>query len=283
VYLLTRRYVDKVIVCDDGSTDMTPYLAEAMGADLIRHKKNMGKGAALKSLFERAIELNPDVIITLDSDGQHDPHEIPKLAQPILTGQADVVIGSRYVEGSWSDTPLYRRMGLKIVNAISHHVEGINVRDTQSGFRAYSKNALSALLQCDSIGFGIETEQLKVLEKEKLKLIEVPISIHYDGLEKTSNKNSVTHGMELVAVAIRLVVEERPLLYLGIPGILLVVLGMFTGLDVLFNFNATRYFSLPMALITLGSLFTGALFMITSLILYAVSRLRYRLGMKDTI
>ena len=104
---------------------------------------------------------------------------------------------------------------------------------------------------------------------------------HYSGLEKTSNKNSVTHGMELVAVAIRLVVEERPLLYLGIPGILLAVLGMFTGLDVLFNFNATRYFSLPMALITLGSLFTGALFMITSLILYAVSRLRYRLGMKD--
>jgi glycosyltransferase involved in cell wall biosynthesis len=102
------RYVDRVVVCDDGSVDLTGAIAEGLGAVVIRHERNRGKGAALRSAFLRARELGADVVVMLDADGQHDPEEIPGLIEPILRGEADMVVGSRYAEGSKTDAPLYR-------------------------------------------------------------------------------------------------------------------------------------------------------------------------------
>ena len=87
-----------MVVCDDGSSDLTGEIAERLGAVVVRHEKNLGYGAALQSLFKRASELNADVLVTLDADGQHDPAEIPRLVKPIEDGVAEVVLGSRFMD-----------------------------------------------------------------------------------------------------------------------------------------------------------------------------------------
>ncbi|MBC7090505.1 MAG: glycosyltransferase family 2 protein [Nitrososphaeria archaeon] len=270
VILQTKRYVNQVIVCDDGSTDMTAEIAENLGAIVLKHTKNMGKGAAIKTLLEYAKQLKPDIIVTLDADGQHDPNGIPKLLKPIIEEKAEFVIGSRYVPGSKTETPLYRRIGLKIVNWLSGRGK---VKDTQSGYRAYPSKIVDLILQCESKGYGIEVEQLTLAIKNKLRIIEVPITIRYKNLENPSKRNPIRHGTELITIALRLIVEEKPLVFLGVPGILLIVIGLVSGVYLLLYFNMTRYFSIPIALITLGTLFTGILLVVTALILYSLTRL----------
>jgi len=276
VVLLARKHVDRVVVCDDGSRDMTAEIAEKLGATVVRHCKNMGKGVALRTALEYLKQLNPDVVVTMDSDGQHDPRGIPRLLEPIIRGEADMVIGSRYVAGSETDAPFYRRLGLKLVNSVSRKSGRGVVRDTQSGFRAYSAKVLDFMQECEAGGYGVETEQLAVAVKNGLRVVEVPIAVRYKGLEKTSKRNPVRHGAELIGMALRLIVEERPLLLLGVPGALLTMLGIGTGVYLLWYFNVTRYFSIPVALITLGALFMGTILFITSLMLYAITRLKQK-------
>ena len=269
VVLLARRHVDRVVVCDDGSRDMTAEIAEKLGAMVVRHQKNMGKGAALRTALECLKQLNPDVVVTMDADGQHDPKGIPRLLEPIIRGEADMVIGSRYVEGSETDAPFYRRLGLKFVNSVSRKGTKVVIGDTQSGFRAYSAKVLDLMQQCEAEGYGVETEQLAVAVRNGLRVVEVPIAVRYKGLEKTSKRNSVRHGAELVGMALRL-------LLLGVPGGMLTILGIGTGVYLLWYFNVTRYFSIPVALITLGALFMGTILFITSLMLYAITRLKQK-------
>ncbi len=276
VVLLTRRYVDMVVVCDDGSPDLTGDIAEALGAVVIRHGRNKGKGAALRSAIKRAWEMNPDIVVVLDADGQHNPDDIPRLLEPILNNKADMTVGSRYIEGSVVDAPLYRRLGLRFINFLSRRAIPTNVKDTQSGFRAFSAKALSNLLSFESDGYVVEMEQLALAEKSGLRIVEVPVHIQYEGLENTSKNHPLFHGTELVGFALRLIVEERPLLFLGVPGALLILLGVVFGGYFLWYFNLTRYFSLPMALVSFGALSLGTLLFITSLVLYAISRLKRR-------
>ncbi|MEM3713428.1 MAG: glycosyltransferase family 2 protein [Nitrososphaeria archaeon] len=273
VIIQTKKYVNKIIVCDDGSVDMTADIAEALGAIVLKHTKNMGKGSALKTLLQYAKQLNPDIVVTLDADNQHDPNDIPKLLKPIMEGKADLVIGSRYVLGSKTETPLYRRVGLKIINWLSGKKR---VKDTQSGFRAYPLKTIDLMLQCESKGYSIEAEQLALAIKNKLKILEIPVTIKYKGIEKPSKKNPIKHGMELVGIAIRLIVEEKPLQLLGLPGIILITVGLIGGTYLLIYFNITRYFSIPIALITLGALFIGTILFVTALILYSLTRLMNR-------
>ena len=276
IVILAQKYVDKVIVCDDGSTDMTGEIASRLGAEVIRHERNMGKGVALKTMLTYVKPLSPNIVVTLDADGQHDPNEIPEVLKPIINREADMVVGSRYIEGSKTDIPLYRKIGLKLVNLASKRSSRGIIKDTQSGFRAFSSKMLDFMLECKAKGYGIETEQLALAVKNGFRVAEVPITVKYKGLEKTSKKNPVTHGVELIGLALRITVEERPLLFFGLPGAVLLLLGLASGVYLLWYFNETRYFSIPIALITLGALFTGVTLFITSLILYAIARLKER-------
>ncbi len=168
VVLRTKQYADRVIVVDDGSSDRTAEVARLAGAEVIRHQKNMGKGAALKTGFEALNDLQSEaylhisggmgpksgnesqnghgIIVTIDTDGQHDPADIPKLVEPILKGEADMVNGSRYLNGNKKDTPFYRRMGQKVLDAATNLDSGLSVTDTQSGFRAFSSQQISVYL-----------------------------------------------------------------------------------------------------------------------------------------
>jgi len=273
VVLQTMKYVDKVIVCDDGSDDMTADIAEKLGAVVIR-SEHKGKGFALTTALRYAGKFNPAIAVTLDADGQHDPNDIPHLIKPILEDKADVVTGSRYLKESRWDPPFYRRLGLWLINKLSRKSCNEIVRDTQCGFRAFSAKALKIVQQCESEGYGIEMEQLSLAVKNGLRVVEVPVTVRYKGLGKTSKRNPLKHGSELIGAALRLIMEERPLLFLGVPGTLLIILGMLTGIYLLWNFNVTRYFSIPIALITLGTLFMGTILFIASIILHAVTRIK---------
>ncbi len=281
VIMGAQKHAGLVLVGDDGSTDNTAEIARKMGAEVLSNPRNMGKGSVLNMLINYAYELRPDALVTIDGDGQHDPEEIPRLAQPILQKEADLVVGSRYVDGASTDAPQYRRFGLRVINAMTKPETGPGgVKDTQSGFRAYSSRALGVVSWCESVGFGIDAEQLVKAAQHKLRIVEVPITVRYNGVGKTSTKGPMGHGMELIGSAIKLVAEDRPLLMLGVPGMVLIGASIVLGIDLLTAFNETRYFSIPKALLMGFAVTGGFTLIISSLLLYAISRINRKIERK---
>jgi len=264
VILKARKYVDKVIVCDDGSTDMTAEIAEALGAEVIRHERNMGYGAAIGSLFEKAREENADIMITLDADGQHNPDDIPRLLKSIVNGEADIVIGSRFLTRE-ADIPTYRKIGIKVINWIMR-AKAKKTSDTQSGYRAYSKKALQ-LIKPAEMGMGVSTEILLKAEQNNLKIKEVPIRIFYN-VGQPSTINPLTHALDVIFSTIKQLSIRHPLMFYGIPGIISLLVALGTGLMLIHLFNATRYFSLPLAIITVGFGMAGAILCSTAIMLW---------------
>ena len=161
--LEAQKHVDVVLVCDDGSTDSTAEIAERMGADVIRHDRNLGYGAALKTLFTVARELNADVLVTLDGDGQHDPSEIPSLVDPVLENKADIVLGSRFLNKE-NGVPRYRRWGIQLISKLTGAVSNHRFLDAQCGFRVYGRKALNGLDLVEN-GMGSSVEILLKAKK----------------------------------------------------------------------------------------------------------------------
>lgn len=265
-----EKYVNKIVVVDDGSKDTTRLIASRLGAQVISHERNLGKGAALKTAFNFVKTLKCDIIVTIDGDGQHDPRDIPALIEPLIRGEVDVVIGSRYADGANDEAPLYRKFGLKILNYLSRKATKTSVNDTQSGFRAYTTKALSLLGLQEYNGYSVETEQLKILAANKVRITELPINVKYRGLEKTSKMSPLIHGGQILASTIKLIAQDHPLLYLGFPGLSLIILGLIFGFHLLDLFNASRYFSIPIAIISVGTIVIGLILTLVALILYVV-------------
>ena len=186
----TLGHVDEVIVVDDGSSDKTSEVAIEAGARVIKHSVNLGKGEALKSGF-KAIG-DDSIIITIDGDGQHNPSEIPDLVRPIIEDGADLVNGSRYMNGPEENTPAYRRVGQKVLDIATNISAGTKVTDSQSGFRAFSPQSKNVFRFKDT-GFGIESEMLVDAAEAGLKIVEVPITVRYD--LDGSTKDPITHGV----------------------------------------------------------------------------------------
>jgi len=215
-----QEYVDQVIVCDDGSSDMTAAIAEKLGARVIRHESNMGKGEAFRSLFSACRDGNVDIMVTIDGDDQHDPADIPKLVDPLARGEADIVIGARFHEKN-EGIPAYRRAGNKLLNAVT--VSGIS--DTQSGFRAYDRKAIELLRPSES-GMGVDSEILMDAERHGLSLMEVPVSVRY-GIGKTSTHNPIYHTVDVLTSAIKLTSIRHPMTFYGIPGLVITCVGIY--------------------------------------------------------
>ncbi len=273
VILKAKKYVDIVIVCDDGSTDLTREISRSLGAEVVRHERNMGYGAALHTLFSEALRRGVDVAVTLDADGQHDPDFIPDLIEPIEKGEADLVVGSRFIRGgSAPGISPTRKLALKILNSLGRKATKLTISDTQSGMRAYSKRALKAALEAMEKGMAVSLGILKEVGRAGLKVREVPIRVSYK--ETKPSKNPFLHFSELFTTIMRIVLEEKPLLYLGMPGVIFLFISLYFGWWALSLYLSTRYFSIPMALISVGSLMTGFLLIITSFQLYSIYRIR---------
>ena len=272
VILLAQKHVDAVVVCDDGSQDLTADIAQRLGAIVVKHEKNMGYGVAIRTLFEKARALNADMLLTLDADGQHNAREIPKLIQPILENKADIVIGSRFLQQN-SGMPLYRRFGIKVLTKMTNSSRRKGaLTDAQCGFRAYNRKAIEGII-LEEQGMGVSAEALMKARDLGLVVAEVPVEVRYRDLE-TSTHNPFRHGLGVISTIIRMVVEERPLIYLGIPGAILLSLGMFFGLWTLQLYYISEPHSITtnVALASLAFTLIGIFFLFTAITLYAILR-----------
>lgn len=264
-----KKHVDSVIVCDDGSTDNTAKIAKNAGAVVISHKTNRGYGAAIISLFEYARDNNAEIMITLDGDGQHNPDQIPLLLNTLTQHNVDVVIGSRFLNQN-TEAPGYRQRGIKIITSAANYGADLKVSDSQSGFRAYSKNAIDAIHPTEE-GMSVSTEILLKISNKGLSLAEIPITISYEG--DTSVHNPLSHGVSVLANTIKYISIKHPLQFYGIPGLGLIVAGIILGgmfLDAYLNQQTVFYGSL------LGSIvmfLLGAILSVTSIILFSMANL----------
>ena len=184
------KFVDYVLVVDDGSTDRTSQIAKDAGARVIKHYNNLGKGVSLKDAFAEV--RGYDIVVTIDGDGQHNPNEMPELMRPIREGRADIVNGSRYLNGS-DDASAYRRAGLRVLDIATNITSGTHVTDSQSGFRAFSGKTIPYFRFRDT-GFGIESEMLADAAENNFRILEVPITVRYD-VENPSTNGPVNHVM----------------------------------------------------------------------------------------
>ena len=266
VVTMAQKYADLIVCVDDGSSDSSARIAESCGAIVVRHRVNRGYGGALKSLFLKAKQLQADALVVLDSDGQHDASDIPKLLKPILEENKDFVIGSRFIEGGGgTDMPAYRRLGIKVITAASNLSRDTSIKDTQSGFRAFSKRALD-MLRFDREGMELALEMLEDAHDKKLKITEVPTLVRYD-VPKGSNFTAVSHGFTVLSWALISLSHKKPLLVLGLPGLGLFATGAAMGLNLAQNVTGQidNYIGTGLSAVWIGVL--GLSLMATGLVL----------------
>ena len=261
--------VDSVVVCDDGSTDLTSKESQDAGAFVIQHKQNKGKGAALQSLFDFARHSNADVIVTIDGDGQFLPEEIPKLTEDIKNGKSDIVIGYRFE--TEKDMPSYRKIGNKVLDELSKTASNLNLRDTQSGFRAYSKKAIEKI-NFKNNGFVADSEILIDASTKDLTISEQHVTVLYNTGTRTSTQNPIRHGSSVLISLLEMVLMKRPLTFLGIPGLIMSVIGIITSSLTLISFNETGYFSIPLTLLSIVLFTVGIMLVLVSGILFSFNR-----------
>jgi len=266
IVLQARQYVDEVIVIDDGSTDNTARVAELAGATVIRHAENRGKGAAIQSILAEAKKRNPDVLVLLDADSQHNPNEIPALIKPVSEG-FDLVIGSR--EAQKDKTPTYRRIGRKVLLHSARLASKANITDSESGFRALSPKAINNL-KLKATGFAIESEMITRAADRNLKITEVPISNIYT--EDGSTLNPIRHGIDVLSRIIAMISQRRPLFFFGLAGGILVVIGLIIGIRVINIAATTGALAIGSTVLTTLFIIAGILSIFTGIILNALSR-----------
>lgn len=271
VVLKTRRYVDEVLVVDDGSQDETAELAQAAGATVLRHSQNRGKGVALNTGFTAIRERGgDDIVVTLDADGQHEPAELLEVIAPICDEQADLVIGSRYLVKE-SDVPVSRVLGHKFFNFVTKQASGVGVSDSQSGYRAFSMRALRSLTFSSS-SFSVESEMQFLARQHNLRVVEVPIVIRYTDKPKRS---VIQHGMIVLNGILQLTGQYRPLLYFGVPGLAMLLIGLIWGLWVVNIFYTARELAVGYAIVSTLLTISGMIALSTAVTLHSVRGLLY--------
>ena len=184
-----KKYVDKVIVVDDGSTDKTGEMAKKANAIVLRHLVNLGKGAALKTGCDYAVKNKADVIIAIDADAQHDPDEIPNFLETIKSH--DVVLAYRKIN---KNMPFILRFGNSFINKTITFLYGIKIRDSQCGYRAFTPEAYKKL-RWKASDYSMESEAIAKIGKYKLSYVEIPIATIYSDRYKGT---TVLDGIKIV-------------------------------------------------------------------------------------
>lgn len=265
-----KKYVDRVIVVDDCSSDNTADIAESLGAYVVRHEVNKGYGATLKSCFRLAREFNADAMVIIDSDGQHSPDEIPQLLEPLIHG-VDLVIGSRFVNGNGKNIPIYRKVGMKILDIATELAGGINVTDSQSGFRAYGKKAIEKI-RFNREDMSAGSEILLQAKDHNLKFTEVEIHCRYD-LEECSSQNPFVHGSKVLMPILKDMEFRRPLYYFTVPGMMLGTIGLFMVMMFSQDFLSGGILSFGLTLLMILFMLICLFMTFTGIILHAMSKM----------
>lgn len=268
VVLQTQPHVETVIVIDDGSTDKTAEIAQLAGARVCSHDQNKGKGAAIQTGFELGMTDDADTLVFLDGDGQHDPDSIPALVEPIENGESDLVIGSRTKQGIGT-APRHRKVGRGILNTITNAVNGTEVTDTQSGFRAMRAGLIEEMIFEDT-GMGIESTLLTEAVGAGAQVSEIPVQEHYPKTA-SSNHNPISHGVAVLSSILKIVRREHPLLVFGIIGAISLLLGGYLGYDTTTHYWATQVFWPGRAMLSMLFAIIGTQLITAALILDSVN------------
>jgi len=261
-----KNITDSIIVCDDGSSDMTSEISKNLGAVVISHKKNMGYGAAIRTIFQKSIELDSDILVTFDADGQHRIDDVSKILQPLENNEADIVIGSRFLDNE-SKVPNYRKIGIKVITQVTNASLKKKLTDSQSGFRAYNKQALTQISPSE-MGMGISTEILIKASNKGLRIAEIPITILYH--DDASTHNPVSHGTSVLVSTIKFTSIEHPLKFYGIPSIIFLIIGS------AFTYSAIQYYveigrlNTNLTVIGAGAILIGLVLLISAILLYSI-------------
>jgi len=265
-----QKITNKIIVCDDGSSDSTAKIAKEMGALVVQHETNLGYGAAIRSIFLKAREEKSEFLITLDSDGQHRIEDIQTILKPLQNKEADLVIGSRFLNNDGKNVPSYRKVGIKILTKLANTSLKQNITDSQSGFRGYGKHVIENVTPSES-GMGVSNEILIKANKQGLKIVEVPIIILYDG--DTSTHNPISHGSSVLISTLKFISMEHPLKFYGMPGFVFLSIGLGFLIFTVNLFTETRQILLSSAIIGVGSTIFGIILIQSSILLYAMVKL----------
>jgi glycosyltransferase involved in cell wall biosynthesis len=264
--LKLQKITDRIIVCNDGSSDLTGEIAEKMGVIVINHPKNLGYGAGIRSIFLKAKEIDSDILVTFDADGQHRIEDIQTVLEPIMKDEADIIIGSRFL-GDSKNIPGYRKAGIKTITSVTNTAMDSKITDSQSGFRAYNKKVLKDIIPSE-YGMGVSTEILIKANKMGFRIKEVPIVIKYEG--DTSTHHPVSHGVSVILSTMKFISIEHPLKFYGIPGVIFLGVGLFFTIWAIQIFTEFHHILTNIAMIGVGSIIIGTMLTMTAIMLYSL-------------
>jgi len=262
-----KDVVDGIIICNDGSSDLTSQIVKGLGVTVIDHVKNLGYGAAIKSIFQRFLETDGDILVTIDADGQHRIEDIKKVVKPILYNNADLVIGSRFAGTNATNIPKYRKIGISAITKITNISTKQKITDSQSGFRAYKRNVIEQTSLSET-GMSVSTEILIKADSKNFRISEVGIIIDYP--EDSSTHNSITHGTSVFMKTLQFAAIKHPLKFFGIPGVFFLIFGLSFVIWTLQMFTESRQIVTNVALLGLSSTIFGFLLLMTSILLYSI-------------
>lgn len=262
--LAVQAHVDEVVVIDDGSRDRTAEIARLAGATVVQHQTNQGKAAGVNTGFTYARQRAPRAMVMLDGDGQHCADDIPLVLQPILSDEADIVIGSRFREVR-SEIPAYRQVGQHSLTLATNMTSGVWVSDSQSGFRAFSGRAV-ARLNFSQGGFSIESEMQFLMRDHQLRVAEVPIKVIY---AEPAKRNPMSHGMQVLNGILQLVGQTRPLLFFSSAGLLLLSTGGLLGLHIVGLYAQTHELAVGYGLLTVLLCVIGVVLCFAGVVLHS--------------
>jgi glycosyltransferase involved in cell wall biosynthesis len=217
VSAIPRELVDEIILVDDSSTDGTLDLARTLPIHLIWHPHNVGYGGNQKTCYLDALQRDADVVVMLHPDGQYEPELIPKLVEPILSGRADMVLGSRLAEPGMARAggmPLWKYAANRVLTAIENRVLGTDLSELHTGYRAYSRDLLlSVPFLRNSLGFGFDSEMIMQSSHLGFRIAEVPArSRYFEEASSVGFRDSVRYGLQTLWTAFRLLLHRSGLL-----------------------------------------------------------------------
>jgi len=270
---MTKRFVDEVVVVDDGSSDFTLDIARDAGATVIPHIVNLGKGEGIRDIFEYARNKGVDALVLIDADGQHNPEDIPIMIEPILSGEVDMTIGSRFLESdAVIEVPKHRILGNKILTIATNFGSETKIKDTQSGFRAFGQSTFD-IFSFQENSLSIESEMLVEAQEEKVSMKEVQVYIRYD-VPKASKQSSARHGFGVLNRVLKVIAQTHPLLFFGTVGLVFMTIGFFSGVVMIWEFISGpegNSFPVVPSIFTIVFLFLGIQIMMSGLILNQVN------------
>ena len=270
VIVKLKKISDEIIVCNDGSTDLTGEIAENLGVIVINHKQNLGYGAGINSIIKKSKEIDTDILVTFDADGQHKVEDVKKVIEPIKNGDADLVIGSRFLSKTKEKIPEYRKIGINIITKVTNAGLKKKITDSQSGFRAYSKDLISKL-DISDMGMGISTEILIKTNSLGFRITEIPITILYEG--KTSTQNPISHGTSVLFSTLKYTSIEHPLKFYGIPSLIFFVIGLsFTFLSIDYYMEVGRI-NPNITIVAAGTTAIAVILLVASVLLYSLANI----------